>query len=204
MPSRPAGVPQHCRAVLVAVLAVARRRARGQAPDHRGEQRLAVQQGRAGEVEAVEVEQIEDVIPQPIASTGLQVRLQVAEVRDAPLVFRHDLAVEQRRIDLERLESRRDRWKALCPVECFACQQANITSIDSGLDAVAIELELVDPLRPPGRFVVQERQAGLYEGRQPAGASACGHPRPTSLGRTGTFLPRDFGHGCASALPLVA
>jgi hypothetical protein len=171
----PAGVPQHGRAVFVAVLAVAEGRTGGQARDDRREQRLAVKQGRTGEVEAVQVEQIEHVIPKAISAPGLQVGLQVAEMRDALLVFGHHLAVEQRRANLERLEARRDGRKALGPVEGLARQQADVTAVGAGLDTVAVELELMDPLGTARRLIGEEREAWFQKSRQSAGAGSFGH-----------------------------
>ena len=64
-----AGVPVHCRAVLVGVLAVAERRAGGPARHNRAQQRLAVDEGCPCEIEAIEIEQIEDVVTEAIWST---------------------------------------------------------------------------------------------------------------------------------------
>jgi hypothetical protein len=170
-----ASVPKHRRAVFVVVLAVAEWGAGRQARGDRGEQRLTVEQERAGEVEAVEVEQVEDVITHAISATGFQVSLQVAEVRDALLVFGHHLAVEQRRANLERLEPRRDRREALRPVEGLARQQADVAAVNAGLDTVAVEFELVDPLGAARRLIGEERETRLDESGESAGAGPFGH-----------------------------
>jgi hypothetical protein len=49
------------------------------------------------------------MVPVPVATAGLQVILEAAEVRYASFVFGHDLATEQRLVDAELTESRRDR-----------------------------------------------------------------------------------------------
>jgi hypothetical protein len=114
----------------------------------------------------VEVKEIEHVVSQPIPPARLQVCLQIAEVGYAFLVFGYDLAVEQCLASVERPERCCDCWKALGPVERLPRQQANVIAVDARLDAVAIEFDLVNPLRSGWRLVNKERKARFNEGWQ--------------------------------------
>ena len=61
-----AGLGEEGRAPALHMIGVANRAAFRQARDERRQQRLALDQGQAGEVAAIKMEQIEDVIGQPL------------------------------------------------------------------------------------------------------------------------------------------
>jgi hypothetical protein len=151
------------------VFAVAQRGPGGQARQGLLQQRFPVEQGRSREIEAVEMEKVEDMVVEAMATPRFQVRLQVAEMRDPAVVLRNDLAVEQRLVDAEHFERRRNGRKARGPIERFSRQQKNLATVDPRLDPVAIVLDLVNPGRSARRLVGQQRQTRLEEGRQPAG-----------------------------------
>jgi hypothetical protein len=90
-------------------------------------------------------------------------------MRDPAVVLRNDLAVEQRLVDAEHFERRRNGRKARGPIERFSRQQKNLATVDPRLDPVAIVLDLVNPGPAAWRLVGQQRQTRLEEGRQPAG-----------------------------------
>ena len=60
-----------------------------------GQRSLAVEQGGAPQVCAIEMEEVEQVVAEPVAAAFAQVGLQGAEVRRAPLRLHHDLAIQQ-------------------------------------------------------------------------------------------------------------
>ena len=91
---------------LVGMIVVTQRRGGRQEGECLLRQRFAVEETCVGEVEAVEIEQIERIVPEAVVATGLEVRLQQAETWNAALIFGDDLAVDQGRTDAERLERR--------------------------------------------------------------------------------------------------
>ena len=140
---------EHRRAVGCKMLAEPDRRI-GRQPSRDGlQQILAIQQRRLGEVAALAIHEVEGEIAEPIAPAGFQIGLQIVEAGNPGGVLDHDFAVDQRRAEPELRQSIRDGAKARRPVESLAGQEPDAAPVDSGLNPVAVMLDLVDPV--PGR-----------------------------------------------------
>ena len=95
-------------------------------------------------------------------------RLQRAEVGAALGVDDDDLPVEEHAVELERRDGARDGRKASRPVEAFAGVDPHLVPIRRDDGAVAVELDLEQPVRALGHVVDQGRELGLDEGGEPS------------------------------------
>ena len=130
--------------------------------------RLALDQRRAGQILAVEMQQIEHVIDQRSWRPFLRSSCN-AEKSETPLSFdRGDLAIEDG-VVIGRARRRPRRRPETCrPVEAGAGLQRDLAVADARLDAVAVELDLVHPAVGVGRLCARGREAGRDEVRQSA------------------------------------
>jgi len=146
--------------------AQALRRDREQALEHR----LALEQRSARQVLAVEMQEIEDEIHELVRRVMIGRRLHGGKGRQAVRADRTEFAVEIGLPDLAAAERRRGRPVAVGPVQPGAREQAHVAAVNPRVDAVAVELDLMDPPVAGGRLVPQKGELRLDEGRQ----RACG------------------------------
>lgn len=112
----------------------------------------------AGQVVAVEVQQVEGLIDQPARVAAAQRLLQTSETADAVGGEGDDLAVEQRLFDGQLLHVPGEFREAVCPVLGVAGDQPDLAAIEADHDAIAIELDLMNPVRALRDLVDQRRQ----------------------------------------------
>jgi len=79
--------------------------------------------------------------------------LQGGEARDAIGPKDRDLAVQISGLDGQRGQRRGDRPEAGRPIQAGPGQQPDLTALDPGGGAVAVELDLVEPALAFGRLV---------------------------------------------------
>src|SRR5882757_880907 len=114
-------------------------------PDKARELGLARDERQAREIAAVAMKEIEDVIDEPLALARFERRLQPREGGNAVRVLDHDLAIDQRRVRRQLCDGGGDVWKFGRPVEPLAGEQPNVPVREAGLDAIAVELDLMHP-----------------------------------------------------------
>ena len=158
-----AGLGEEGRALALHMIGVANRAAFRQARDERRQQRLALDQRQAGEIAAVEMQQIEDVIGQPLGLAARERILQSSEAGDAILAHHRDLAVQISGADLGQRQGRGDRPEARRPVEAAAGEHADLAGLEAGRRAVAVQLDLVDPVIAGRRLVREGGELGRDE-----------------------------------------
>src|SRR5215218_777022 len=105
------------------------RQACGRVVEQAGKERLAVDQGRVGELVAAEVEQVEGVIDHPVGALRFELLLQAGEARDAARALDDDLAVDERGPELQRLHGFGEPPELGRPVEPFAGQELDLAAI---------------------------------------------------------------------------
>ena len=134
---------------------------------------LARDQRLFGQIAAVQIKQIENPIDEAIAAALLQIVLQHRETRNALVVLDDQFTVEERRLRRKRGDRLGNTLEAMRPIELFAREQLDLAAIEPRFDAVAVEFDLVDPIRPAWRGVVQRRQTRRNEiGQSPASTAA--------------------------------
>src|SRR5262249_37296833 len=148
------------------------RRTRRKPGDDVLQQPLAIDERRFGEVVALAVKQIEDVVPEALPPADLQVRLQIVEAGNPLLILDDDFPVDQRRTEPKFGEHVRDAAETRGPVERFAGEQPRLAPVHARLDSIAVVLDLVNPLWTARRLVAGRRETRLQEGRQQALAGA--------------------------------
>ena len=116
-----------------------------------GKELFAVKQRKVARVAAFEVEEIEAKVGKGVAGAFLEGGLQVGEVGGAVRGEDHDLAIEGGGLDGEFGDGGGNGADALGPVQSAASQHLDGFAVLAGLHAVAVELQLVDPLRAFGR-----------------------------------------------------
>ena len=94
---------------------------------------------------AVEVEEIEDEVGEGLFGAFLKGGLQVGEAGGAVVGEDDDFAVEDGGFGGERGDLGGDGLHAVGPVEAGAGEELDLRAVFAGLDAVAVELELVQP-----------------------------------------------------------
>src|SRR5262249_45762746 len=97
---------------------------------------------------------------------GFERRLQLGKVRDAGFLLHDDLAVNQGGVRRKLGDGRRHIGKLVDPVEALAGEETHVAAVEAGLDAVAGELNLVQPTRAPRRGRTQGGERGRNEIRQ--------------------------------------
>src|SRR6185503_8680884 len=159
---QPAGVLQHRRARFLEVVAVSDRaiaRLAGEALQFG----LALDQGQFGEIAAIEMKEIEDVIQEALALSGLERGLQSRKTRNAARIKDHHLAVDERGARRQLGDRRGDVGELAGPVQTLAGEQADLAAVESGLDAIAVELDLMHPARPAGSSRAQGSERWRHE-----------------------------------------
>ena len=156
-------------------------------PDHLLEHGLALDQRQRAQIIAVEKQQIERVEDEAIHPPFAEIGLQSGEIGSASAVFDHQLAVDQPRTEGERLE-RRDHVLAelLRPIVAAAGEEFHPAGLDARLQAIAIELDLVQPALALRRRGHERRQCGFDE------IGECGFPGALDAGG---IRKRGFGLG---------
>src|SRR4029077_19691759 len=61
------------------------------------------------------------------------------------------------------------------PIQLLSRQQPRLAALEPRLDAVAVEFDLVEPVRPVWRSVVQSSEAGPHEIRKPVATPTGGY-----------------------------
>src|SRR5262249_53882313 len=142
-------------------------------PDQSCQFRLAFDERQVGEIAPIEVEEIEHVIDEAVALSRLERGLQRRKAGDPALVLDHDLAVEQRRVGGKRGDGMGDVGKFFVPMEALAGEQTGLAIVEPRLNAIAVELDLVDPAGAGWRLGPQGGERRRHEFRQwrPARAS---------------------------------
>src|SRR5215467_11497256 len=167
--------------------------------DEAGQFRLALGQQQTREIAAVEMQEIEDIIDEAMAVARLERRLQTREAGATVLVLDHDLAVEQRGTRRKVGDGVGNVRKPLGPVQALAGEQLDLAAIEAGLHAVAVEFDLVHPVRAARRCGAEGCERRRQERRQARAARArrlgtlagvLGLPRRAATWHTGTAMRR--------------
>lgn len=159
-------------------------------PHQAAQHLLAAGQAQAGQIVAVQVQQVESIEGEAVAAAFAQVGLESREVRRAGIRLDDQFAVDQGSPGGQRLQGGHDRLaEPARPVEPAARQQLHATALDPCLQAIAVELDLVQPARAGRRLGHQGRQRGLHESRHGGLAGAL------DLRRIGPLDGLRRGHG---------
>jgi hypothetical protein len=100
----------------------------------------------------------EDVVDQAGRRAGRQSVLKRAEIGHSVRVDDDYLAIEQGGLHLQPRQLTRNGLEARSPIEVVAADEPNGLSFDRGEDAIAVELDLVEPAVAGGRLVDQRRE----------------------------------------------
>ncbi|OWK24755.1 hypothetical protein AJ87_18690 [Rhizobium yanglingense] len=112
-------------------------------------------------VEIEKVKGIKDRVGWQSAAAPAKRLLQRAEVRPPFLVEHDGLAVEDGRGDIEFARGGNDGRKSIGPVVAAAGDGTHASMIDMDCQPIAVELDLVEPLRSGRRLLFEERQTRL-------------------------------------------
>ena len=99
------------------------------------------------------------------------------EIRDAAFVLDDDLTIDESGCRGKFSHRIRDVGKPLGPVEALAGQELDLAAVEPRLDAVAVELDLVNPVAEFRRLVAERRQR---RGDEEPHAAACAVRRSAS------------------------
>ena len=133
---------------------------------------LAFKKRQAAQILVSGEQKIEDEEDQMIGLAVRQRGLQCREARRAVVIQRHDLAVDN---GIRQFAAGfGDRRELVGPVEAFARAQNGFAILDPHLHAIAVELDLVHPVRASGRPRHRLAQLRCDEVRQLPGRSRAG------------------------------
>src|SRR5882757_4927535 len=135
-------------------------------PDKTRKLGFARHERQAREITAVAMEEIEDVIDEPLALARFERSLQPREGGNAVRVLDYDFAIDQRGARRQLRDGGGEVRKFGRPVEPLAGQQPNVAVREAGLDAIAVELDFVHPAPAARRRGAQSRQRWRHEGRE--------------------------------------
>src|SRR5215831_10021576 len=114
------------------------------------------------------MQEIENPIDEAVVAALLQIGLQQGKAGNALVIFDDQFAVEERSLRRQHRNRLGDPFEAMSPVELLARQKTHPPMIEPRLDAVAVELDLVNPIPTPWRHHVQRGEAWRHEIRKPS------------------------------------
>ena len=154
---------------------VAESQCRGGIGEQRAQGGSAIDEGEAGEVDAVVEGQVEEEVDKILLAVEIEGVLQRLEIGRAVGIEDHDFAVEPSGGQVQIGDLPGDAFELGCPVVPVAGEQADLAPVvDAGEHAVAVELDLEQPVFGLGRRLVdQGGEHGAHLGRQGA-ARRCG------------------------------
>ena len=132
------------------------------------ERSLAGSERRVPEVEAVEIQKVKG-IERHVAAAALKRVDQRSEARDAGCRLHHHLAVDDRDLHRHLGERLGNGGEPLGPVEALPAEERDAAIFQARLDAIAVMLDLVQPVAARRRLLRRCRQRGLDEARHGAG-----------------------------------
>ena len=128
---------------------------------------LALDQRQLSHALAIQEQKIEGEEHELIGAALIHGRLQPAEDRYAVGIERAQLAVDVCGLHLQGLKGLDRATVPVRPVEPRARQQLRLAAVDSGVHAVAVELDLVQPAVTGRRLVYEARELRLDPLRWP-------------------------------------
>src|SRR5262249_34669733 len=140
--------------------------------DEAGQFRLALGQQQTREIAAVEMQEIEDIIDEAMAGARPERRPQTREAGATRLLPGHDLPAEHRGTRRKVGDGVGNVRKPLGPVQALAGEQLDLAAIEAGLHAVAVEFDLVHPVRAARRCGAEGCERRRQERRQARAARA--------------------------------
>ena len=152
---------------------------------------LALDQRQAAQIVPVEIEQVEGHVDQPVRVFLGELAPQRLEIRQAGLADHGRFAVDDQLPRRKRLGCACDLAELLGPVIAAAGEDPDPAVVDMQLRAVAINLDLMQPVGPLGGALAQRRVAGRDEPRIGRGLGAGEGGAAAAPGRT---LQRDGTH----------
>src|SRR4029079_7412557 len=127
------------------------------------EQLFALDERQLAQIEAVVEEAVEGLVQAARVAAALQRVLQELKVSHAVISEHGHFTVEQRALHGQRAQGAHDRRQARAPVVAAAREAQRAALLDTRQNAVAVELDLVQPLVALGRGARQRRQLRLDE-----------------------------------------
>src|SRR4029453_6968336 len=124
---------------------------------------LSCGQRELPQVGAVKVQKIEDIKNHAVMTAGLEILLQEGKARQAVVAFRHHFPVDERSRCRQLRDRGGDGWKFCRPVEALTSEKFDLAAIKARLNAITVELDLVNPGVAVGRFVARGGETGRHE-----------------------------------------
>jgi hypothetical protein len=140
-----AGALLDLRAVALSPQVFGKENALGCVRQQLGEQALALDERRSAQIEAVEIEQVESVVEQPIPATPCEVGVQQPKIRDAARIHDDGFAAQDQVLRREGHERIGDGSEAERPVVAPPRVHGRPPASQVRLGAVATELDFVQP-----------------------------------------------------------
>src|SRR5215475_10605470 len=112
------------------------------------------------------MKKIEYVVDEAFALPLFERRLQLRKTGSPVFILDHNFAVDQRRAGGKLGNRGRDVRKFFGPVETLAGEQTHLATVEPGLHAVAVVLDLVRPARATRRGRMQGGERRWHEIRQ--------------------------------------
>src|SRR5215468_6015246 len=134
------------------------------------------------------MQEIENPIDEAVVAALLQIGLQQGKAGNALVILDDQFAIEERSLRRQHRNRLGDLFEAMGPVELLARQKTHPPMIEPRLDAVAVELDLVNPFAIPWWDAMQRGEARWHEIRKSS-------PPPLSDRRI-RAAPRGDRHGC--------
>src|SRR5262245_2112386 len=142
------------------------------------------------------MQQIEGIKNHSLVTTCLEILLQKRKTRNSVATFRHQFTVDECSPVRQFRERACDGGKFLCPVETLAGEQLHLAAVEPSLNAITVELDLMNPRTAVRRFVAKRGERGRHK-------SGKGFFRPLdrTIARRACFLVDGADHSGALTLP---
>src|SRR5262249_53460716 len=124
------------------------------------------------------MQEIENPIDEAVVAALLQIGLQQGKAGNALVILDDQFPMEERTPRRHPRNRLGDLFEAMGPIELLARQKTHPPMIEPRLDAVAVELDLVNPIPTPWRHAVQRGKAWRHEIRKPSSPPFGGRRAP--------------------------
>src|SRR5690606_14890161 len=123
-----------------------------------GEKFLSLDQRRTGQIPAATVGKVEQIEDQRLFGPQFESILQLLKVGDSPVAQVNHLAIEYPFGEGQFLEGCSNGTEAMSPIIALPGDQPHFSLVEHGEDAIAVELDLVQPVIARGDVSRKGRQ----------------------------------------------
>ena len=134
--------------------------------DERLKERLALDEPKLRNIPSAKMENIESIIDDMNAALAIARRLSLGKARRSRIVDAAEFAVDIGGLHIQVRKGSNHAWIFAGPVQPGPCEQLRAAVVDARGHAIAVELDLMHPLRPRRRLLDRLGKLRGHENRK--------------------------------------